>query len=252
MADDKYAIPLTSADWEGIFGYLREKPTALFHDDLIRKAIVRRRAEHFGLDQAYAGDRSAMIDIAVEYNRQHMHNALESHSQRLIWPLVMLDPFYTDRASMRVLSVGPRTEGELFKLMAAGFSPDKIDAIDIVSNSPLIEVGDMHDIKKPDNTYDAIIAGWLLPYSREPKRALAEMCRVLKSGGVIAIGLTREPEDSAEHQKLIAQGSATYLSINQIMADFPDSARLKLLFAAEPDDRSRKGAILMIARVLKV
>ena len=41
-----------------------------------------------------------------------------------------------------VLSIGPRSEIEIFGLIGAGFSPDRIRAVDLFSYSPFVEIGD--------------------------------------------------------------------------------------------------------------
>ena len=41
----------------------------------------------------------------------------------------------------RILSVGPRTEGELYNLAAHGFRLENIRGVDLLSYSPLIDLG---------------------------------------------------------------------------------------------------------------
>lgn len=49
------------------------------------------------------------------------------------------------------------------------------------------EIGDIYDIPYPDASFDAVFAFTVLEHVREPLRALREMRRVLKSGGVAGI-----------------------------------------------------------------
>ena len=49
------------------------------------------------------------------------------------------------------------------------------------------EIGNIHDIPYPDASFDAVFAFTVLEHVREPLRAMREMRRVLKSGGVAGI-----------------------------------------------------------------
>jgi ubiquinone/menaquinone biosynthesis C-methylase UbiE len=49
------------------------------------------------------------------------------------------------------------------------------------------EVGSVYDVPFPNNTFDAVFANTLLLHLAEPVRALQEMKRVLKSGGIVGI-----------------------------------------------------------------
>ncbi len=49
------------------------------------------------------------------------------------------------------------------------------------------EVGDIYEISYPDASFDAVFAYTVLEHLREPKRAMREMRRVLKSGGVAGL-----------------------------------------------------------------
>ena len=252
---DPYTLAFTPADWDKTFAWLRQNPRVLFNDPGFRRAVCERRAALFKHEAEFTGDKSNMIDLTVDYNKAHQRERfLESHSARLIWPLMAIDPVYERAAELKVLSVGPRTAGEVFKLIAAGFSAANITAIDVVSNDPLIQIMDMHAMTFPDDTFDIVISGWTLPYSRDGRKAIAEHVRVLKDRGLLAIGLTREPLESEEHKQLVAQGSSVYLDPNDIYEDvwraLPDGGA-NLEFEHSPLDPTRKGAILVIARAFK-
>jgi SAM-dependent methyltransferase len=179
-----------------------------------------------------------------------MQNILESHVVRLLRPLSIIDPVYDRAASLKVLSVGPRNENEVFHLIAHGFRPQNIEAIDVVSNSPLVRVADMHDIPFPDSSFDVVVSGWTLPYSRNAKLAIREKVRVLRTGGLLCLGLTRVGPDHLEYPNLVRQGSSIYLSSDQILADI-GSAVEAVPFRHDPLDPLKKGAILVIARIRK-
>lgn len=86
----------------------------------------------------------------------------------------------------KVLVVGARTENELFALLALGFKAENVTMIDLISCSPYFEVGDMHNLRFKDNTFDVVLLSHVLLYSSSPKKAAHELCRVAKSGALIS------------------------------------------------------------------
>ena len=73
----------------------------------------------------------------------------------------------------KILILGPRYENEIFIARAIGFK--KIYALDTFSYSPLVEIGDMHNLEYPEDFFDAIVCGWTLSYSTDPQK-LAMKC----------------------------------------------------------------------------
>lgn len=247
---NKYSIYFTDAEWQKVYDYVRSHPQIMFFDKQLRRGVASRRAEVFKVNEEWSGDRSNMIDLTIGYNKRHMENILESHVVRLLRPLSIIDPVYDQVSSLKVLSVGPRNENEVFHLIAHGFRPENIEAIDVVSNSPLVRVADMHAIPFPDSSFDVVVSGWTLPYSRNSKLAIREKVRVLRNGGLLCLGLTRVGPDHPEYPNLIRQGSSIYLSSDQMLADIGDSLD-SVAFRHDPLDPSKKGAILVIARIRK-
>jgi len=245
---DPRAIELQPAEWGEIAKYLQGHPRALFFDKQIRTYLAFIRAKKFDNTERWSGEKDRLISFAIDYNEGHMKRFLESHVVRLIRPLSIIDPIYETASEVRVLSIGPRNENELFHLVAYGFDLENIEAVDLVSNSPLVTVMDMHDLQYPNDTFDVVISGWTLPYSKDPKKALAEKMRVLKPGGLLCIGLTRVPPDTSDHIDLQAEGATSYLDVDQLLSDIgPGVAKVE--FRQEPLDPGQKGALLLIARV---
>jgi len=85
----------------------------------------------------------------------------------------------------RVLCVGCRNVYELNAFEKAGF--EKVQGIDLVSIDPRITVMDMGDMKFNDNTFDLVYSGDSLEHSYDINQTAGEFCRVVKSGGHIAI-----------------------------------------------------------------
>ena len=68
-----------------------------------------------------------------------------------------------------------------------------IYAIDLYSDSPQIQVGDMHYLPYEDGYFEIVFSGGVLGYSDDPDRALHEIVRVLKPGGYIALAMGYTP-----------------------------------------------------------
>jgi SAM-dependent methyltransferase len=62
-------------------------------------------------------------------------------------------------------------------------------------NAPSVDCrqGDAQDLPYPDNTFDAVVCGYGILHVPQPDRALAEMHRVLRPGGRVAISVWERP-----------------------------------------------------------
>lgn len=96
-----------------------------------------------------------------------------------------LSEFLPARPGTRVLAVGCRNGHELDRLAEAGY-PDVV-GIDLHSTDPRIAVMDMQRMDFADGAFDAVYASHALEHALEPGRAAAEMARVTRPGGVIAV-----------------------------------------------------------------
>ena len=181
-----------------------------------------------------------MVDLAV--NRSHL----------LVRPLSVIEALGVDA---RVLSVGPRTEGELFNLMAHGFSWARIAGLDLISYSPKITLGDMHQSGLASSAFDAVVMGWVLAYSEEPARAAAEMVRITRSGGVIAVGVEYSPKSQ---EQIVAEigyipgAKARIESCAQILGYFGDAVdHVYCNHVVAPDGLGSTGALCVIFSIRK-
>jgi SAM-dependent methyltransferase len=94
-----------------------------------------------------------------------------------------------DPASLRVLSLGPRSEIELYHLwLFFGFSWKNIVGADLVSFSEKIKLADM-SVQLPfeDNAFDVIVASHCLEKSRSPERTRDEIMRVAKPNARVLV-----------------------------------------------------------------
>ncbi|HEX8992774.1 MAG TPA: methyltransferase domain-containing protein [Anaerolineales bacterium] len=76
------------------------------------------------------------------------------------------------------------------------------------------EAGDIYNIAYPDASFDAVFANTVLEHLREPKRAMREMRRVLKPGGVAGLS---DPDYEAQ---LHAPDSASFAEAWKLMRAF--------------------------------
>ena len=79
------------------------------------------------------------------------------------------------------------------KVCAVDFSEAMVAAAR--RNAPSVDCrqGDAQDLPYPDNTFDAVVCGYGILHVPEPDRALAEMRRVLRPGGRVAISVWERP-----------------------------------------------------------
>lgn len=107
----------------------------------------------------------------------------------VMFPLSALVP---NPDSAKVLIIGPRTEDDIYLAKALGFAETR--GLDLFSYSPYIDLGDMHKTSYADEQFDVVVLGWVVAYSSDPAAAINECKRILKKGGLIAIGWEWVPE----------------------------------------------------------
>jgi SAM-dependent methyltransferase len=124
----------------------------------------------------------------------------------------------------RLLSIGPRSEAEIFRIWAHGYKLANIRGLDLISYSPWIDLGDMHAMPYADSSFDVVLCGWVLAYSEKKKDAVLEIIRVLRPGGVAAIGVEynrKSAEELIEEDGYLA-GSRQRLTSTQAILDLFD------------------------------
>jgi hypothetical protein len=128
-------------------------------------------------------------DIAISYNLSAFDqpNAAFGMAKRMSLILFPMAAILRNTPKAKVLIVGPRTEDDILWARSLGLTEAR--GLDLFSYSELIDVGDMHDTGLPSQSYDAILLGWVLAYSKQPEVAVAEMKRLLKPGGFLAVGM---------------------------------------------------------------
>jgi hypothetical protein len=154
--------------------------------------FVLRRLRTLDLDSKSIGVNTVLHNLK---NLKALRSLSVARSHQLIRPLSVVQCLGRNTS---VLSVGPRSEGELLNLASFGFRPRNIRGLDLISYSKWIDLGDMHNMPYRDNAWDAVILGWCLAYSDNRPRAAREVIRVAKDGAVIAVGVEYNPFSSDE------------------------------------------------------
>jgi SAM-dependent methyltransferase len=126
------------------------------------------------------------IDHTIKHNLKSIGVFGLTRMDMLIKPVSVLENVSKDA---RILVIGPRNEDDIMNLVGNGFKTNNIIGLDLISYSPFVEVGDMHNTRFTDSYFDIIICGWTLSYSNEPQKFADEALRIIRNKGIIAIGV---------------------------------------------------------------
>ena len=176
-----------------------------------KKSLIKQASNFKNFKKIFSGNRSSLI----------------------INPILSCS--FIDRAKVKILSIGPRTESEILVLIGNGFHKKNIKSVDLQSYSPLIDVGDLHNLDFEDSQFDIVICGWTLAYSYNKQKAASEIIRVSKNNSIISVSGTYafNEKGSITAEKLINRFEQNIKKIifNLDYLDFPS-------------DYSRKHSIL--------
>jgi SAM-dependent methyltransferase len=89
------------------------------------------------------------------------------------------------QATSRVLCIGCRNANELDLFTGQGFT--SVTGIDLFSVDPRVQVMDMHALTFPDDSFDVVFTSHSLEHALDVPAVVANIVRVLRSGGMIAI-----------------------------------------------------------------
>ena len=132
----------------------------------------------------------------VMHNVKGVRDLAARRSHRIIRPLVAIDRVRDEQKTKRVLTVGPRVEGEIFNLVGYGFVRRNIRGLDLITYSPSVDLGDMHAMPYEDSRFDVVILGWVIAYSDDKRAAAREVIRVAKPGAIIAVAVSWNPRSN--------------------------------------------------------
>lgn len=99
-----------------------------------------------------------------------------------IFKFLLIDSWVVEK---HWLCVGARTGQEVAALEKLGANAV---GVDLVACPPYVREGDMHNLPFKDNTFDGIFSN-VLDHSLYPDKAVLEMIRVIKPGGLIFLHL---------------------------------------------------------------
>ena len=201
-----------------IIELVKTDPLSLLEIASVRSWLAARRYRDLKADTEIErlGETEFVVPHTIEYNERTLefYVALD-RSAAMIVPLRSIGRVAENAPNLRVLSIGPRTEMELFALLAAGFRLENIELIDLFSYSPYFKLGDMHNLPYETDSFDVIILGFVLGYSTRPEVAVKEVLRVAKHRAIISIGHGRQqkstvPTESAASGRDLLELCVTY------------------------------------------
>ncbi len=263
-------ISLSKEESEKIFKFLQDHPSNLLEIANVQAFISKSRIDRIEDSDIEILENCKDVQPHVLWHNLKMLRGTEASGRPriLINPLMTISRVSRNYKDYKVLSIGPRSEEEIFCLMACGFKPDNITGVDLLSYSDFIELGDMHELPYEDNAFDIVIAGWVLAYSSDNQKAADEILRVVKPGGYVAVGCrteTFEPvwEEAIKRAvnciggvpcKSIEEGKekivSRYWFISQLAQLFiKGMAKLYFEHQPHPEDRNKRDDVILIFEV---
>ncbi len=151
-----------------------------------------------------------------------------------------------------ILVIGPRSEGELLLLKGLGFR--NVRGLDLITYSPWVDLGDMHAMPYRADTFGVAILSWCLAYSDNRHKAAGDVVRIVKHGGLVAVGVEYSAEKVEDVQKRIGYeicDKDRMTSTDQILGYF-GAAVDRVFFRHDlPDHPVDKWQLLVIFSVKK-
>jgi len=128
----------------------------------------------------------------VEYNLTAFNSdAVFGMAKRMSLLLYPIAALLRDYDSANLLIVGPRSEDDIFWAKSLGIKNTM--GLDLFSYSDFIQIGDIHSTDFADNSFDAILLGWMINYSSNPNKVIQECKRLIKPNGYLGIGIQSDP-----------------------------------------------------------
>jgi SAM-dependent methyltransferase len=195
------------------------------------------------------------------------HISTDFRMRRMKWLIFGTIANEAISSSSRILMIGPRTENEILFLHGLGYP--NVVGLDLISYSPYVRLGDMHNMPFEDDSFDVVICGWTLSYSKHPSRVASEIVRVLRSEAILGIGVEHahlDADTKQERPEFIDPKEALVNRINscaQIHALFEPFGRVQTLLQYNAFLSGRKPSeiqnltglsssqVLYVARLLK-
>lgn len=209
-----------------IWWKLRSDPNCLLQVSEIRQIVAKYRADTLIRKGVKKSDAShgAIAKNTLKYNLQGAVTASALDRPQIMFGVVCgIERVNRHRSTMDVLSVGPRSEIEIFGMLGAGFNMDRIKAVDLFSYSPYVDIGDMHHLPYPDGSFDIIFLGWVLSYSRDQQAVAKEIMRVSRDRAIIV--LAGDYSDDSRNRVDFENTTSHMQSVKQLLGLFGDSVQ---------------------------
>ncbi len=252
----KNIIETSSMFEQTLANFLKDKDflrNDLFRIPAIRDAVTLDRYQnlfHSQITKSHS-DASSKVTIAHNTDVERMFFTELSRRPDLISNVLSsLNSVRQNASHMRVLSIGSRTEAELFSLVNAGFSLQHIECVDLFSYTPHIKVGDIHHLEYSEGFFDIVVCGWVLEFCNDIPQACAEIKRVTKKSGMICIGGMHHPSSvnmENYNKRKKHEDRVWYCSIEAIKTFFNVTEDQWILKSGiEPSDLDKRGEVLAI------
>ena len=204
---------------------------------------IRRRLRTMNSEDAYKA--------TVTHNIRSLYGA-NNRMNLLLFPLSVIE---TLNADSKILVIGPRNENDLYSLVGLGFKLQNILGLDLISYSRHIKLGDMHCLPFPDASFDAVVCGWTLSYSANPRKAADEIRRVARKGGIVAIGVeysTMTQSDELQLVGYVIQDSGRRINSTTDIKDLFGEAVGTIFFEHDAPNRFSHTATQLVSNVSNV
>ncbi len=231
----------------------------IFSLDIVRYVICGLRylwfAKVTGSVRSFDLETNQVGKNTIHHNLFGLADVSVPRSHLLLRPIASLEYVRRNKGNLRVLTIGPRTEGEIYNLISYGFKKDNIRGLDLISYSPLIDLGDMHAMPYADSSFDVVVAGWVIAYSDDREAAAREIARITKSGGIVAMGVSWSPrtDESVVEELGYLPSSENRIDSVDTLLDFFSPAVGDVYFRQDVEDRlaNAKTNILSVFSIKK-
>jgi len=144
------------------------------------KYVLRRKLQMWSVDNEKT--------VNYDYSKSHYSKILIRPLTRSVIPISLASSLlWPEPFDKKILIIGPRYESDYFLARGYGFAKSNISLVDHFSYSRLITVGDAHQLNFENNSFDVVIASWILVYSKNQQQLLSELRRVIKPKTGLAI-----------------------------------------------------------------
>ena len=166
---------------------------ALMRIDILRFKLCKLRWNFYKKNLKILDNFSNDVGkTTIEHNLSAFNSdAVFGMAKRMSLLLYPIAAFFRISDNASLLIVGPRSEDDIFWAKSLGISNTL--GLDLFSYSDLIKLGDIHNTDLPNNSFDAILLGWMISYSSDPFKVINECKRLLKPGGYLGIGIESDP-----------------------------------------------------------